>query len=98
MMKLLPLVALLLAGCASTAPVTLEGVQSADAGGVTGCRYVDDVAGSSTVGGSMGLDRARLEALEQAKAAGANRVVWVPLGQSGFGWVRVAGKAYKCPA
>jgi len=92
--------ALLLQGCAGPAtPVQIQGVQPTEESGVVGCRYLDTVSGSSGwygVNAGLGLSNARAEALSQALALGANRVVWIPLAQ-GYGSTHATAKAYRCP-
>lgn len=84
-----------LGGCATT-PADAPAVTSTDQ--VTACRYVDDVVGSSGLYGafaSQGIENARAEALNKARAAGATHVVWQP-SQGTFGSTTVAAKAYRC--
>lgn len=91
--------AVVTAGCAGpVTPVQVEGVQSTDEAGAVGCQYVDTVIGSSGwygVNAGLGLSNARTDALNQAKAIGANRVVWVPMAQ-GYGSTHASARAYKC--
>jgi hypothetical protein len=89
---------LLLQGCLP-AVKSNEAVIDADQAMVASCAYVKDVAGTSFWGGPggsrRGFSKARNEAREEAKEAGATHIVWEGVGTA---YVSSAnGKAYRCP-
>src|SRR5689334_17311846 len=90
---------LLLASCATPAPpVGAPPVQPATPEQVAGCRYLDDVVGTSAWYGAFatqGLENARQDALARAAIAGATHIVWLAP-TSTYGSSQVVGKAYRC--
>ena len=87
----------LLSGCLP-AVKSNEAVIDADQAMITGCAYVKDVAGTSAwagPGGSRrGFSKARNEARDEAKEAGATHVVWEAVNSNYV--TSASGKAYRC--
>ena len=91
------LVVFFFSGCATTPSTPAQRVKISDPAGVSGCKMVADVHGSSGWGNlaaSTGMQNAKNEALEQAASAGATHIVWTNVagGYSPF----ATGKAYRC--
>ena len=94
---------LALAGCTSphnTQPgEPVSSVRPASDADVKGCKYLDDVAGTSAhygVFAGRGITNTREEATLRAQTLGATHIVW---GQpaSGYGATSISAKAYRCP-
>ena len=90
---------LLLASCASQEINTIpEGMKVASEKGVVSCELKGDIHGTSALYGvfvEVALSKARQQAFNQAKALGANTVVWQPV-QTQSGATSVHGNAYSC--
>jgi hypothetical protein len=92
-----PVVALLFGACATAPSRDARRIVETDPSGVSNCRYIKEVHGSSGWGGlaaSTGIENAKNEALDEAAEAGATHVVWSSL-VGGFG-PSASGKAYGC--
>ena len=89
----------LLTACASQEMTKIpEGMKVADERSVKDCDFKGDVHGVSALYGvfvEAALSKARQQAFEQAKALGANAVVWQPF-QTQSGSTSVHGNAYTC--
>lgn len=88
-----------LAGCASGVPVLDESIKVSDAAGVSSCRYLDSVVGTSGWYGlqaDKGYENARRYAYDQARKLGATHVVWEGGPIPGQGSTSAAAKAYRC--
>lgn len=89
-----------LAGCVSAQPVGRSAtVVPATPEQVTGCTYLDDLAGVSGLYGvfaDRGVENARRKALAKAESLGATHVVWGPAGAD-YGSSSAAARAYRCP-
>lgn len=93
------LLSLTLVACASQETShTPYGMRVANMDGVKDCRFLGDVHGVSALYGlfaESGLSASRQQAFEQARALGADTVVWEPFtGQHGS--TSAHGAAYTC--
>lgn len=96
---LIALIPTLLTACASQQITKIpDGMRVASAKQVEQCEHKGDVHGVSMLYGvfiESALSKARQQAFDQAKALGANTVVWEPFAtQSGA--TSVHGNAYNC--
>ena len=92
------LLAAFLESCAANTQMQAPKVQSADEAMVSGCRYLDNVHGSSGLYGvfaQRGFENARSDVLSKAQEIDATHVVWIPTSQ-GYGSSQAEGKAYRC--
>ena len=92
------LLAAFLESCAGNTREQAPKVQIADDAMVSGCRYLDNVHGTSGLYGvfaQRGFDNARSDVLSKAQEIGATHVVWIPTSQ-GYGSSQAEGKAYRC--
>ncbi len=91
--------ALLLSACASQGINNIpSGMKVSDAKSVKDCELKGDVHGVSSLYGifaEVALAKSRQQAFEQAKALGANTVVWEPFATQ-YGSTSVHGNAYHC--
>ena len=84
--------------CASGNVLRVTGIKSTDESGISQCKYLDTVYGTSGwygVFAEKGFENARASAFEKAKTLGATDVVWVVIPQH-YGSTDVAAKAYHC--
>lgn len=96
MKKLIPLAVLLvLAGCATTPSPEIANIKEADAAGVSGCQYVRDVIGSTTLGIKYAAN-AKINALEGSGKDGTTHVVWTSVAVTSTGGTSAYGKTYRC--
>lgn len=76
-----------------------NGMKVATLDSVTNCRILGDVHGVSSLYGVFAegaLSKARQQAFEQARAMGANTVVWGVFATP-YGSTSASGNAYTCP-
>ena len=86
-----------LVGCVITPSVAASRIKEADASMVSGCTYVGEVYGASSVNDpEVGIANAKTQALEQAASKRATHVVWNSL-VADRTQPNVSGKAYPCP-
>ena len=89
----------LFVSCASQEINTIpEGMKVASEKDVVSCELKGDIHGTSALYGvfvEVALSKARQQAFNQAKALGANTVVWQPF-QTQSGATSVHGNAYSC--
>ena len=95
----IPALALVLGGCVSyDGFVRVSGVREARADEVTACAYVTDISGKPSVYGPLakqGMDYIRNKIIADARAAGANTVVFdeAPAGVPAY---ELHAVAYRC--
>jgi hypothetical protein len=85
-----------LVGCVTARSPAASRIQEADVNIVSGCTFVGEVFGTSTVEEpEIGIENAKTQALEQAVLKRATHIVWNALvaGKQ----PNVSGKAYRCP-
>jgi uncharacterized protein YceK len=92
------MVLLLTTGCATSLSERAAKIQDADTTMTDGCKFLDDVRGSSgwggTQGASVGMENAKNEAREKAAKMDATHIIWI--GVVGGYKPTAFGKAYLC--
>ena len=102
MLKAFPFIVacLALVGCATQSTSSIPSdMRVATADTVTQCRVLGDVHGVSGLYGMFAekaLAKCRAKAFQQARALGANTVVWQPFVPA-YRLTSVSGTAYSCP-
>lgn len=89
---------ILITGCATTNTKPPEGMRVAMEKDISACEFLGDVHGTSMFYGMFAgpaISKAQKEAFNNAKALGANTVVWLPV-QAQYGGTSVHGNAYHC--
>jgi hypothetical protein len=96
MKKLFLLSAVIMAGCATTGGAG-DSIIEVDASYATRCKYIGEIAGSSSWSGlaaEQGVENAKREAMAKAASMGATHAAFHSV-MATYG-VKVAGKAYRC--
>jgi len=81
-MRFLLVLLLIMSGCATSRSAGASRIREVDNATVSGCKYLGEVHGSSEVGNqvplfaSVGMEKAKNEALERASQLGGTHVVW----------------------
>jgi hypothetical protein len=101
LLVLLNVLALCAGGCATNSEISHvpADMKVATADTVGNCRLIGDVHGVSSSYGlfaGAGLSKARQQAFTQARALGANTVVWGQF-ETPYGSTSVSALAYACP-
>lgn len=90
---------LLFAGCASTASPRAAAIQEADERMVENCTFLGIFVGNSTLSGPagrpVGIENAKISALEKAAKKDVTHIVWQDI-DANYAGIAATGRGYRC--